>query len=537
MLLSPGVAPGNDATTAKVRAVLERPNPSGWPAPEDWLPPADQRTWTLDRDVAARVLRDMKRGSASDIWGWSVEVLQVCLNCSTSFGAIYQVASDLASGRAPPLLYEALDTARITPLRKSAEKIRPLTSCAVWRRWAFAALVQQEGQALRAASGDSQYAIGRRGGLEAMTLAIRQALRQRQDHTLIQLDCSAAFNLLDREQALQAFATSAPRLKAAVACWLCRPSVGLLARDDGGMEEFASDTGTPQGCPLSPAIFAATVRPALDEILTQVRQTAPTSNLWSYLDDITMLVPVGAEDVALAAAEEALRKRGLVINRSKTLIWARGDTTRMSPMTAQLWQQQGPVHGIVICGSPIGKAGAGDQLADSASLVPTGDADFEAAFLDSHRSRLETFLRAVVTLPTMVSPGTPGRQAALALLRYCGATKVAHLLRMVPMSRTREWAAACDSLVLDAFASIVGAPPLDPVRSIQVGLPTSMGGIGLGCLADTVEAARLGALLSVISPDAGADTRPDQSTRDELSSATVELDRRHQVDATAELGG
>ena len=39
MLLSPGIAPGNDTTAAKVREVLERPNPAGWPAPADWLPP------------------------------------------------------------------------------------------------------------------------------------------------------------------------------------------------------------------------------------------------------------------------------------------------------------------------------------------------------------------------------------------------------------------------------------------------------------------------------------------------------------------
>ena len=142
--------------------------------PRGLAPLPDQRTWTLDRDTAARVLRDMKRGSASDIWGWSVEILQLCLNCSTSFQATYRVASELASGRAPSLLYEALDIARITPLRKSAEKIRPLTSCAIWRRWALAALVQQKSPALRAAAGEAQYAIGRRGGLEAMTLAFRR---------------------------------------------------------------------------------------------------------------------------------------------------------------------------------------------------------------------------------------------------------------------------------------------------------------------------------------------------------------------------
>ena len=191
--------------------------------------------------------KDMKRGSSGDLWGWNVEILQLCLNCSTTFQAAYRVASELASGRAPRTLFEALDIARITPLRKSAEKVRPLTGCAVWRRWALAALVQQGSPALRAAAGEAQCAIGRRGGLEAMTLAVRQALRQFPDHTLIQLDCSAAFNLLDREQALRSFVNAAPHLQAVVASWLCRPSVGLLSRDDGGMEEFASVTGTPQG--------------------------------------------------------------------------------------------------------------------------------------------------------------------------------------------------------------------------------------------------------------------------------------------------
>ena len=128
----------------------------------------------------------------------------------------------------------------------------------------------------------------------------------------------------------------------------------------------------------------------------------------------------------------------MAANRPKTIVWARGDPARLGPATAQLWHQQGPLRGIVICGSPIGKAGAGDLLSESASLVPTGDADFETTFLESHKSRLEAFLKALVTLPTVVSPGTPGRQTALALLRYCGATKGAHLLRVAPITRTRE---------------------------------------------------------------------------------------------------
>ena len=79
--------------------------------------------------------------------------------------------------------------------------------------------------------------------------------------------------------------------------------------------------GVDQGCPLSPALFAIGLADSLERIHASLQALAPTCRVFSYLDDIYVVVPGGEGEKALDFVVSELTGVGLTVNAGKTAAW------------------------------------------------------------------------------------------------------------------------------------------------------------------------------------------------------------------------
>ena len=112
----------------------------------------------------ATTIREGKKGAARDLGGWSKELLCIFLDNTDALNAATRVANALISAKLSPECYEWLDYSRVTPLRKTGQRVRPLASASVWRCLAMATVCRDAMPTLRRIAGDesARLALSRR---------------------------------------------------------------------------------------------------------------------------------------------------------------------------------------------------------------------------------------------------------------------------------------------------------------------------------------------------------------------------------------
>lgn len=70
------------------------------------------------------------------------------------------------------------------------------------------------------------------------------------------------------------------------------------------------DTGVPQGCPLSPLLFAGTI----DHILIKLKSSDLIIDVIAFADDIVIVCKEGASKDVMKLAVDLFREIGLEIN-------------------------------------------------------------------------------------------------------------------------------------------------------------------------------------------------------------------------------
>ena len=86
--------------------------------------------------------------------------------------------------------------------------------------------------------------------------------------------------------------------------------------------------GLDQGCPLSPAFFAITLAPGLDDIARYAQSLDAQSWVYAYLDDIYLVLPRAFVPQVLARTKAMLSQLGLELNEHKTKVWFPGRSHR-----------------------------------------------------------------------------------------------------------------------------------------------------------------------------------------------------------------
>jgi hypothetical protein len=208
-----------------------------------------------------------------------------------------------------------------------------------------------------------------------------------------------------------------------------------------------SSRGVQQGDPLGPLGFALALQPIVHRIEREV--PGLLVNTW-YLDDGTLCGSLEDLAAALSIIESEGPPRGLLLNRSKSLIAAPANSSVDHPLLSDI-----PVtsDGFTLLGSPVGPA------------------DF---CLESALWRIQK-----VKGPLNKLGDLEDSQMEAALLRSClSLLKVAHLLRTCPPDVIQGALEKFDELMREAVSDLAGCS-LSNWAWLKSSLPSSLGGLNI----------------------------------------------------------
>ena len=128
---------------------------------------------------------------------------------------------------------------------------------------------------------------------------------------------------MKRREVIQALQQSCPDLALLARQWYDRDSKHVIS-GAGDMARLIEQLhGLDQGCPLSPAFFAITLAPGLDDIARYAQSLDAQSWVYAYLDDIYLVLPRAFVPQVLARTKAMLSQLGLELNEHKTKVWMR----------------------------------------------------------------------------------------------------------------------------------------------------------------------------------------------------------------------
>ena len=118
---------------------------------------------------------------------------------------------------------------------------------------------------------------------------------------MLKFDCSNAFNTMPRQLILDAVLSRAPALGPVAASWLGLATTHFFWGEGSQAGPVEATKGVDQGCPLSPALFAIGLAGSLERVNSRLSALSPSCRVFSYLDDVHVVLPGGHADEAMTA--------------------------------------------------------------------------------------------------------------------------------------------------------------------------------------------------------------------------------------------
>ena len=323
---------------------------------------------------------------------------------------------------------------RLIAISKKGGGIRPIVIGNTLRRLASKCASSFASEKLKAYFAPKQMGVAVSGGCEAAVHATRRYLAELpQDHVVVKLDFTNAFNCLDRSHMLQRVAEEVPEIYKFCHLAYDRPSTLQF-----GDYTILSQVGAQQGDPLGGLLFCLEIHPLLESTVSDLSI--------GYMDDVTLggsLAQVSS-DVDLFNNEG--RKIGLFLNSKKCEIITRHASSEATKLFVKVEPEAAS-----LLGAPINTAIALDDA-------------IESRVLDLGRA-----IQRHCTLPS---------HDALILLRssFC-APRLMHLLRCSPC-HTHPGLLAFDNLLKEGVSSITNSR-LSDSQWTQASLPIRDGGLGI----------------------------------------------------------
>ena len=384
--------------------------------------------------------------------------LLLCQEAGTDFlSALTDFVNVVFAGRCPVDVAPIFFGGRLLALNKKTGGIRPIAIGLTLRRLASKCANSFGIKRLSPYFQPHQLGVGTPGGCEAAVHAARRYLEALpDDHVLVKLDFTNAFNSIHRREMLLAVHSRIPELSA-----FCQSAYGQPSLLFFGPYTVLSQEGAQQGDPIGPLLFCNTIHPLLSSL------QAPL-NL-GFLDDVTLAGQV--ETVASDVAEivRAGSEIGLTLNVAKCELIAHKNLVVDDTLLQSF--QQVEIGNTTLLGAPLFQGSALDKAWDK---------------------RCEDLTRAVDRLSAISS------QDALILLRSSfGAPKVLHLLRCSP-SVSHPSLAKFDALLRRAVQRITNSD-LSDTQWIQASLPVRDGGLGVRRVSSLATPAFLASAASTLS--------------------------------------
>jgi hypothetical protein len=460
VLNSSHVAPANDETFLKLQD-LHPPssNLSGLLFDPSFTRTISDELYIVEPEQIQKCVYSFPLGTAPGPDGLKVQhildILKACPKDSEDDPrpSLGRLVSFLVSGKAPTEIAPFLGGARLVPLLKPDNGIRPIAIGCTWRRLAAKYLISQTKEEFKNFFEPCQLGIGTSNGLEAIIHSARKMIElnaNNPDFVVFQVDFKNAFNIVDRSTFISEVRTHFPHLAPFVE-WCYTSTSHLFVPTEGSTISRAipSVNGTQQGDPLGPFLFSIVLNRIINIIKEQVPNLA--LNAW-FLDDGTIAGP--QVDVAnviniIASNGPAL---GLQLNKKKSVLFSPSS----SPISDALFSNEfaRSVNGITTLGCPL------------------GNEEYIDAFFVKKLQNIDISLYKLCSLHD--------KHIALSILLKCVAfCKFSFYIRTNTPQSVIPHCKTFDSYLLSSLESIAGTGGLLPNAAVQASLPISKGGLGI----------------------------------------------------------
>ena len=403
--------------------------------------------------LVVKALKSFPAGTSPGPSGLRAAHLKEALSCpsprvSTQFlSSLTLFISNLAAGQAPASVVPHLCGASLTALTKPSGGLRPIAVGEVLRRLTSKCLSFSLSAEAAQVLSPLQLGVGVRFGCEAIVHSINFVLDDSSipptRKWVLQVDFSNAFNCVARSCIFKEVRDRFRSISAWIeSCYGSRPLLHF------GKHILYSCAGVQQGDPLDPLCFALALHPIIEQIDVEVPELLV--NVW-YLDDGTLCGTKQDLLRALKIIEEEGPTRGLLLNRSKSLLFIPPDSEPADnclpsniPTTCD---------GFMLLGSPNGSS----------------------SFCSSHAmKRVEKIQSALHRLPDM----NDSHMEFVLLWSCLSLPKFNFIMRTCPPTVIHDAIQAFDASLHDSTSMLVGAP-LHKWAWDKATLPVSMGGLGL----------------------------------------------------------
>jgi len=413
----------------------------------------------LSPESLAAAIRLAPRGSAGSGSGWIFEHYKALTASSDEqLGELCQSVQMLISGKLSAEITEALGSCTLIALAKPDGGTRPIAIGEVLRRLAGKAICYQLKKEMSTFFFPAQYGVQTRGGCEQILHTIRSHHHLFPNDVLLRLDCKNAFNTVSRTRFLRELLSN-KSFRAAfpfvAQFYLPTCPLYVVGKDGSVAATIPSTSGTQQGDPLGPFLFALAIQSCITEVLAlrgAVGEKALDNRLCvlAYLDDIHIIGP--AEDVALAFSlfKEKFGKVDLELSgptpkraRGKNFVWS-SSPEELAKFVAAVPEEDR----VLITECPDGYVVLG------VFYGPTAANEMYEKLLDAEDSRSLAYKLAGLDI---LLESKLNYEAWLLLL-FCVAPSVGYVQRCAPPSETLRKATTADDLLRSYVVHIASLP-------------------------------------------------------------------------------
>lgn len=429
----------------------------------------------LDPAVVAGILRTAPRGAAADRFGWRSEYLTALLGDDDLLKTITSFFQVVARGSIPAEVKKVIAGSRLVAISKPNGDIRPIGITDVLRRAAgrsIMATIREDLAKWFVAEGGrcTQLAVGRKGGTQLLSTAVREHLANHPDHVCISLDIVNAFNSISRAAMAEAIADMPPKLRCILSFVLAMYDgpVPLTFFDDlGNAVGIIGAEGVTQGCSLAMALFAIPLHRALSRVVAAATAVGKDITIPAFADDINILGPPAvAMKVADELSSSVLPPIGCTVKYTKLLPGARVERMQLGfRALCRAARIDSPPPGFSVAHEGLRVVGA-----------PIGTADFVmkdiSDILRDHRQRLTQIASLGVSHP----------QEAMLLLTKTAVPRQAFICQSVPLHLAESSLLRSRDDIVDTWAAIADIDVRDvreEPRATQLSLPSRHGGVSL----------------------------------------------------------